>query len=238
MRISPALFALSAFLFISYPVCASAHPEISHRIEALEKELKTSPSPQGCSQLVDLLFAAKDCGKGFSQGEECLRSHPQDVPLSFATARVAICARNFTRAEELLGTLKASEGSTLHWGFLNIYLQESHGTKADLLASITNLIELQPSVEPHIYLRAVTLGRAIEPKQSARYLTLLRKGIANHPKSLSLRMGLLSIQESSNMNCDALKTIDEIIKEFPTLNQQQWLSRKNTASTECRKSLS
>jgi hypothetical protein len=234
MRVRSTFLALTATFLTTYAPPAVAHPEISHRIEALEEQLKTTPSPEVCSQLVELLFETKSCNKGLSYAESCLQKNQNDTRLVFATTRLAICTRNFPRAEELLQKLKASQGRTLQWCYLDIYLQEGHGDQSDILASITSLLELHPSAEPHIYLRAVALGRAIHPEQSAQYLLLLERGIANHPKSLPLRMGLLAIQESTNRHCDALKTIRDIMEAFPTLNQSQWLTRKDKAVAQCK----
>ena len=234
MRIPYLFLAFGALFLTAYPAPATAHPEVSHRIEALEEQLKSSPSSETCSQLVELLLKTKACDRGLSIGESCLQSQPYDPPLSFTTARAAICARKFPRAEELVNSLKVSHGSSLEWGYLNIYLQETRGSQTELLQAITSLIELHPTIDPHVYLRAVTLGRAVHPEQSPQYIRLLEQGIATHPKSLPLRIGLLSIQESTRKHCDAIITIDDIMKEFPTLNQPQWLSRKNKAIEECK----
>lgn len=233
MRISQSLMVFCGLFLATYPTPATAHPEVSHRIEALEDKLKSSPSSEVCAQLVELLFETKECGRGLSHGESCLRSYPNDPHLSLATARAAICTRDLNRGQELLQKLKSSQGSTLQWGYVNVYLQETRGDQTALLGAITNVIELHPSVDPHVYLRAVTLGRAIQPTQSAHYVRLLQQGISNHPKSLPLRMGLLSIQESTDNHCEALTTIDGIVREFPTLHQEQWILRRNKATLAC-----
>jgi hypothetical protein len=234
-RIPYSIILRSMFFIVGFCVPSAtvhAHPQALITFHRLQKENSREPTPLRSTQILEILLVQEECSRGVSSGKEYHQKFPEDLDLSIAYAKIAICAHKYDIAASVLDDAEKTHGPSLRVSLTRLELFEAQG-REDTGALALKIVNSYDDAEPDIYIQAALRGDNGAQSNEASSVKILKQGIKRHPASISLWLTLLLVQEQRGALCDAVETVKEMRSHFPSLNKEVWDLKQKTLLDRC-----